>query len=43
MLFWNGQSFLPVNSPGLQIGLLQRRGDTLVMFLRKTEKSNKLS
>ena len=26
-LFWNGQSFLPVNNPGLQTGLFLRRGE----------------
>ena len=28
-LFWNGQSFLPVNNPGLQTGSFLRRGESL--------------
>lgn len=28
-LFWNGQSFHPVNNPGLQTGLFLRRGESL--------------
>ena len=28
-LFWNGQSFLPVNNPGLQTDTLQHRGGSI--------------